>query len=122
MLKKALFIWLLACCAITGMAQELEITQPFKRLEHASVLASYRNEFGSFRKPALDIEFPYALIRLELEGDEHAVLKAKEKFSVYMGQHHSIQSKITDRDNEILFLVPSGAGHIELKCGDGCVS
>ena len=122
MFKKVLFIWLFACCAITGMAQELEITQPFKRLEHASVLASYRNEFGSFRKPALDIEFPYALIRLELEGDEHAVLKAKEKFSVYMGQHHSIQSKITDRDNEILFLVPSGAGHIELKCGDGCAS
>lgn len=120
--KKLLFIALTWLCAMSSMGQELEIIQPFKRLEHASVLASYNNEFGSFRKPQLDIEFPYALIRLELEGDEHSVLKAKEKFSLYMGQHHSIRSKITDRDNEILFLVPIGAGHIELKCGDGCAS
>ena len=120
--KKLLYITILWLCAMSGMAQELEIVQPFKRIEYASVLASYYNEFSTFRKPALDVEFPYALIRVELEGDEHAVLKAKEKFSLYMGQHHSVQSKLTDRDNEILFLVPTGGGHIELKCGDGCAS
>ena len=89
-------------------------------IEHASVLASYRNEFGSYRKPNMDVEFPYALIRVHIEGDELAVTKAKERFALYLGQHYTTKAKNTSHVNEIMFLVPVGAGHVELQCGDGC--
>ena len=39
----------------------------------ASVLAMYKNEFGSFEKPALSDPFPFALIRMHLEGNAHDV-------------------------------------------------
>ena len=118
--KKLLFITLAWLCAVTGMADTLTIVNRFEKIEHASVLASYRNEFGSYRKPNMDVEFPYALIRVHIEGNESAVTKAKERFALYLGQHYTTKAKNTSRVNEIMFLVPVGAGHVELQCGDGC--
>ena len=118
--KKLLFIALAWLCAVTGMADTLTILNRFEKIEHASVLASYRNEFGSYRKPNMDVEFPYALIRVHIEGNEAAVTKAKERFALYLGQHYTTKAKNTSRVNEIMFLVPIGAGHVELQCGDGC--
>ena len=118
--KKLLFITLAWLCAVTSMADTLTILNRFEKIEHASVLASYRNEFGSFIKPQLDVEFPYALIRVHIDGNEAAVTKAKERFALYLGQHHAPMAKITNRVNEIMFLVPIGAGYVELQCGDGC--
>ena len=120
MRKKSLFILLSVCCAVSGMADTLTIVNRFEKIEHASVLASYRNEFGSFIKPQLDVEFPYALIRVHIDGNEAAVTKAKERFALYLGQHHAPMAKVTNRVNEIMFLVPVGAGYVELQCGDGC--
>ena len=116
-LLSVVFIWL---CALSSMADTLRIVEPFRMIEHASVLASYRNEFGSYRKPNMDVEFPYALIRVHIEGNESAVTKAKERFALYLGQHYTTKAKNTSRVNEIMFLVPVGAGHVELQCGDGC--
>ena len=118
--KKLLFIALTWLCAISSMADTLTIVSRFEKIEHASVLASYRNEFGSYRKPNMDVEFPYALIRVHIEGNESAVTKAKERFALYLGQHYTTKAKNTSRVNEIMFLVPVGAGHVELQCGDGC--
>ena len=116
-LLSVVFIWL---CVLSSMADTLRIVEPFRVIEHASVLASYRNEFGSYRKPNMDVEFPYALIRVHIEGDELAVTKAKERFALYLGQHYTTKAKNTNHVNEIMFLVPVGAGHAELQCGDGC--
>ena len=118
--KKLLFIALTWLCAISSMADTLTIVNRFEKIEHASVLASYRNEFGVYRKPNMDVEFPYALIRVYIEGNEAAVTKAKERFALYLGQHYTTKAKNTNRVNEIMFLVPVGAGHVELQCGDGC--
>ena len=120
MRKKALFILFFACCAVSSMADTLRIVEPFRMIEHASVLASYRNEFGSYRKPNMDVEFPYALIRVHIEGNKEAVTQAKEQFALYLGQHYTTKVKNTNHVNEIMFLVPVGAGHVELQCGDGC--
>ena len=120
MLKKLLFILFFACCAVSSMADTLRIVEPFRMIEHASVLASYRNEFGSYRKPNMDVEFPYALIRVHIEGNKEAVTQAKEQFALYLGQHYTTKVKNTNHVNEIMFLVPVGAGHVELQCGDGC--
>lgn len=35
--------------------------------------------------------------------------------------HIVVQCRYLDFENEILFLVPSSSGHVELSCGDGCV-
>ena len=118
--KKLLFITLAWLGAISSMADTLTILNRFEKIEHGSVLASYRNEFGSFIKPQLDVEFPYALIRVHIDGNEAAVTKAKERFALYLGQHHAPMAKVTNRVNEIMFLVPVGAGYVELQCGDGC--
>ena len=111
---------LLMLLPLGSMADTLTIVNRFEKIEHASVLASYRNEFGSFIKPQLDVEFPYALIRVHIDGNEAAVTKAKERFALYLGQHHAPMAKVTNRVNEIMFLVPIGAGYVELQCGDGC--
>ena len=118
--KKLLFIALTWLCAISSMADTLTILNRFEKIEHASVLASYRNEFGSYCKPNLDVEFPYALIRVHIDGNKEAVTQAKELFALYLGQHYTTKAKNTSRVNEIMFLVPVGAGHVELQCGDGC--
>ena len=74
------------------MADTLTIVNRFEKIEHASVLASYRNEFGSYRKPNMDVEFPYALIRLHIDGNKEAVTQAKELFALYLGQHYTTKA------------------------------
>ena len=80
MRKKALFILLFVCCAVSSMADTLTIVRGFEKIEHASVLASFRNEFGNFIKPNLDVEFPYALIRVYIDGNKEAVTQATQQF------------------------------------------
>ena len=119
-MKRQLLIFITCLLSVSSMADTLTIVNRFEKIEHASVLASYRNEFGSFIKPQLDVEFPYALIRVHIEGNKEAVTQAKEQFALYLGQHYTTKVKNTNHVNEIMFLVPVGAGHVELQCGDGC--
>ena len=101
-------------------AQSLEVIQVFEAVPYSVVSAQYKNEFGKWEKPLLDDTFPYALIRIGLEGNAREVSAAKQKLGLYMGRMYMPLDKVTDKPNELLFLVPAGAGHIEIQCGDGC--
>jgi formylglycine-generating enzyme required for sulfatase activity len=121
MFKKALFIWLFACYAITGMAQSLEIVQSFRKIENSSAVVLYHNQFGQYEKPQMDDSFPYAVVRVLLEGNVHEVTAAKKMLGIYTGVlSQGLKASYLDFENEILFLVPSSSGHVELSCGDGC--
>lgn len=52
---------LLLLSTLWSKAQHLEITQSFKYIPNSSVLASYKNQFGSWEK---DDYFPYTVIRV----------------------------------------------------------
>lgn len=101
-------------------AQVLTITNEFELVANSSVLAMYKNHFGSWEKPDLDDSFPYAVVRVALEGDEREVSVAKKKLGLYLGTQRMVVDIYTDGVNEILFLIPSAAGHVKLQCGDGC--
>lgn len=101
-------------------AQSLSILKDFVAVPNSSVLALYKNQFGKWEKPDLDDSFPYALIRVRLIGNEYEVTMAKKKLSLYLGQMRAVEEVNRDVENELLFLVPSSAGHVEITCGDGC--
>ena len=86
----------------------------------ASVLAMYKNEFGSFEKPDMSDTFPFAVIRMHLEGNAHDVKAAKERLTLYMGQQTGVEARVTTYSNQILFLVRSRRPMIFIDCGDGC--
>lgn len=113
----ALCVWVLT---LPIYAQSLVITREFNAIPNSSVSAQYKNEFGRWEKPDLDDTFPYALIRIRLDGNERDVTMAKRKLGLYLGTLRMVLDKRTDKPNELLFLVPAGAGHVEIQCGDGC--
>ncbi len=118
--KRLLLVLCIWACALSLCAQSLEITRTFEIIPSSSVSALYKNEFGKWEKPLLDDTFPYALIRIGLEGNEREVTAAKQKLGLYLGRLHMPLEKLTDKPNELLFLIPAGAGHVEIQCGDGC--
>ncbi len=115
-----LFVFVLLFTPIVCVGQSLEVIKPFEKLQYASVLAMYSKYFQNFENPDVDDKFAYAVIRIKLEGNETQVLAAKEKLSLYLGQHYQPESKIDEVENELIFLVPSSAGTVVLTCGEGC--
>ncbi len=106
---------------IPTLAQSVMIVEEMKQVPYASVLAMYKNEFGSFEKPAMRPTFPYAVIRMHLEGQGQAVREAKERLTLYMGQQTGVESRVTTYSNQILFLVRAPRHPmIYIDCGDGC--
>ena len=101
-------------------AQSVRITQELTLHPFATVLPMYKNEFGSFEKPKMTDTFPFAVIRMHLEGNGQAVKAAKELFTLDMGQMTGVESKCTTYSNQILFLVPARRPYIYIDCGDGC--
>lgn len=101
-------------------AQTLTVTKEFTLVPNSSVLAMYKNQFGKWEMPDLDDTFPYAVIRVALDGEAKDVSMAKKKLGLYLGTQRMVVDVYTDNVNEILFLIPSGAGHVQLQCGDGC--
>ena len=91
-----------------------------QQVQMASVLAMYKNEFGSFEKPDMSDTFPFAVIRMHLEGNAHDVKAAKERLTLYMGQQTGVEARVTTYSNQILFLVRSRRPMIFIDCGDGC--
>ena len=90
-------------------------------MPYANVLAMYKNEFGSFEKPVMRPSFPYAVIRMHLEGQGQAVRESKERLTLYMGQQMGVESRVTTYSNQILFLVRAPRHPmIYIDCGDGC--
>ena len=64
--------------------------------------------------------FPYAAIKLELNGDKEAIEIAKECLSLTMGGKHIVEAKDSKETNTIWFLVHCRNEYIDMDCGDGC--
>lgn len=120
MIRKILLFLFALVLASPLFAQTLTVTKDFAAVPNSSVLALYKNQFGKWEKPDLDDTFPYAVIRVALEGDAKDVNTAKKKLGLYLGTQRMVVDVNIDEDNVMLFLVSSGAGHVELRCGDGC--
>lgn len=101
-------------------AQSLTITKDFAQVPMASVLAMYKNQFGKWEKPDLDITFPYAVVRMHLEGGGREVTMAKQTLTLYMGTQSAVLDRYTENSNEILFLIPARRPTVYVDCGDGC--
>lgn len=120
MMRKTLFTTIVLLFGLSTFAQTLTVTKEFTLVPNSSVLAMYKNQFGKWEKADLDDTFPYAVIRVALEGDAKNVNSAKKKLGLYLGTQRTVVDMNIDEDNVMLFLIPSGAGHVELRCGDGC--
>ena len=101
-------------------AQSVTITKELELNPYASAVVMFKNQFGKWEKPDLNDTFPYAVIRMRLEGNETEVRKAKERLTLYMGQLTAVVDRYTENSNEILFLVPARRPSIYIDCGDGC--
>ena len=119
-IHRLLILSLLILCAIPTWAQQLMITKEFEEVPFASVMTSYKNEFGKHEKPALDDTFPYALIIVQLEGNAAEVKAAKKLLRLDLGNHTAVQDSYLDTPNEMWFLIPKRARYIFMTCGDGC--
>ena len=107
---------------LTGslFAQSLTITKPLEGVPNSSDLALYKNQFGHKEKPDLDDTFPYAVIRVRLEGNAREVTAAKKVLRLYLGTQTAVEDTYTQNPNEILFLIPSRVRFAKLQGGDGC--
>ena len=101
-------------------AQSVTITKELELNPLASAVVMFKNQFGKWEKPDLNDTFPYAVIRMRLEGNETEVRKAKERLTLYMGQLTAVVDRYAENSNEILFLVPARRPSIYIDCGDGC--
>ena len=122
-MKKTKLLLTLLCLwvgLLPTLAQSVTITREMQQVQMASVLAMYKNEFGSFEKPDMSDTFPFAVIRMHLEGNAHDVKAAKERLTLYMGQQTGVEARVTTYSNQILFLVRSRRPMIFIDCGDGC--
>ena len=115
--RNAFCIVMLLCAALTAGAQTLNVKQPFQAIPNSSVLASYKNQFGSWEQGD---SFPYAVIRVTLEGNANEVMAAKQLLHLDMGELGTEISVYKGVQNEVLFLVPIAAQKINMTCGADC--
>ena len=106
---------------LPALAQSVTIVKEMQKNPYANVLVMYKNDFGSFEKPDMSITFPYALIRMQLEGNAHEVKAAKERLTLDMGQLTGVEARVTTYSNQILFLLRAPRHPmIYIDGGDGC--
>lgn len=110
-------IMILLWTALTAGAQTLDVKQSFLPIPNSSVLASYKNQFGSWEQGD---SFPYAVIRVALEGNANEVMAAKQLLHLDMGELGTEISVYKGMQNELLFLVPIAAQKIDITCGADC--
>lgn len=115
--RNAFCIVILLWTALTAGAQTLNVKQPFQAIPNSSVLASYKNQFGSWEQGD---SFPYAVIRVALEGNANEVMAAKQLLHLDMGELGTEISVYKGVQNELLFLVPIAAQKINMTCGADC--
>ncbi len=123
MKKTKLLLTLLCLWAglLPALAQSVTIVKEMQKNPYANVLVMYKNDFGSFEKPDMSITFPYALIRMQLEGNAHEVKAAKERLTLDMGQLTGVEARVTTYSNQILFLLRAPRHPmIYIDGGDGC--
>lgn len=99
-------------------AQSLNITQSFQAIPNSSVLASYKNQFGSWKQ---NDDFPYAVVRVVLDGNANEVIAAKQLLHLHTEDSGMEISVHKGMQNELLFLVPISAKQIDITCGTDCM-
>ena len=102
-MKKTKLLLTLLCFwvgLLPALAQSVTIVKEMQKNPYANVLVMYKNDFGSFEKPDMSITFPYALIRMQLEGNAHEVKAAKERLTLDMGQLTGVEARITTYSNQ----------------------
>ena len=123
-MKKTKLLLTLLCLwvgLLPALAQSVTIVKEMQKNPYANVLVMYKNDFGSFEKPDMSITFPYALIRMHLEGNAHEVKAAKERLTLDMGQLMGVEARVTTYSNQILFLLRAPRHPmIYIDGGDGC--
>ena len=120
MIRKTLFTIVVWLFGLSTFAQTLTVTKEFTLVPNSSVLAMYKNQFGKWEKPDLDDTFPYAVIRMRLEGNAREVTMAKQRLTLYLGTQTAVVDRYAQNSNELLFLVPARRPTIYIDCGDGC--
>lgn len=113
-------VFLLLFIAFQCYAQSLTITQGFDVIPNGQALTAYKEQFGHKEKPDLDDTFPYVVIRIGLEGSSHEIAAAKQMLTLYLGTQTMVEAIYRDVPNELIFLIPSRARHVEITCGEGC--
>ena len=120
MIRKTLFTIIVLLFGLSTFAQTLTVTKEFTLVPNSSVLAMYKNQFGKWEKPDMDDTFPYAVIRMRLEGNAREVTMAKQRLTLYLGTQTAVVDRYAQNSNELLFLVPARRPTIYIDCGDGC--
>ena len=120
MIRKTLFTIIVWLFGLSTFAQTLTVTKEFTLVPNSSVLAMYKNQFGKWEKPDMDDTFPYAVIRMRLEGNAREVTMAKQRLTLYLGTQTAVVDRYAENSNELLFLVPARRPTIYIDCGDGC--
>lgn len=114
MRMRSLYLVLLLLLAPSLFAQSLTITQSFREIANSSVLASFKNQFGAWENNGA---FPYALIRVQLEGNVHEVIAAKQTLMLDLGGKGEVMHVYREMENEIMFLVPQNVQKVDILCG-----
>jgi len=114
MRMRSLYLVLLLLLAPPLFAQSLTITQSFREIANSSVLASFKNQFGEWENNGA---FPYALIRVQLEGNVHEVIAAKQTLMLDLGGKGEVMHVYREMENEIMFLVPQNVQKVDILCG-----
>lgn len=114
MRMRSLYLALLLLLAPPLFAQSLTITQSFREIANSSVLASFKNQFGAWENNGA---FPYALIRVQLEGNVHEVIAAKQTLMLDLGGKGEVMHVYREMENEIMFLVPQNVQKVDILCG-----
>lgn len=118
MRRRSIYLFLLLSLALPLFAQSLTITQSFREIPNSSVLASFKNQFGAWENNGV---FPYALIRVQLEGNAHEVIAAKQTLMLELvGGQETVVHVYREMENEIMFLVPHNVQQLNLLCGPNC--
>ena len=102
-------------------AQTITLTKEFQTMQNVKALDVYRNQFGKWEVKDPSENFPYAVIRVGLDGTPEEVKEAKERLSFQLGRVTNVETVFKDARNELLFLVPVRARNIQMSCDGACL-
>ena len=90
-------------------------------MPNVKALDVYRNQFGKWEVKDPSENFPYAVIRVGLDGTPEEVQEAKKRLSFQLGRVTNVETVFKDARNELLFLVPVRARNIQMSCDGECL-
>ena len=120
--NRIFLLGLLMCVTFVPIwAQSITLTKEFQTMPNVKASEAYRNQFGEYEIVGAEVPFPYAVIRVGLDGTPEEVKEAKERLSFQLGRITSVETVFKDARNELLFLVPSRARNIQMSCDGACL-